>query len=324
MEITLPEYFMDYPDGVLSEAVMNVIRMENCCRQFDTDRITDDMRMMRDRLNAIKATQRLRFTKKGRNKDIGESIERLLDMGLIDESDIHNALFTWENKFQQDWYGVCYPSLRIVAINPFLDYSIVSQQTFDKVVYHEILHLRQDNLGIGGKNPHDEQFMQWERQYPFYDFAENELSPLSFELEMVSDMENPPKDIRPDWSYIEDDYLEGADVFIDPIPTDELKSFFPSPILGDNVVNLVFDSTGSRYYHVGRVYERHTCRTGLCITLDPRLRSSTPEMITAIRSDIEHHIRTSEGSQDQTILDFLCGMPVSGLCGNDGEVTHGA
>lgn len=142
-----------------------------------------------------------------------------MKMGLIDESDIHNASFTWENEFRDDRFGVCFFDLRLVAISRFLDYSIVSNIAFDEIVYHEILHLRQVNMGIAKEDPHDEQFRKWERSYPFFVEAERELNVLSKVLVDVCKMSNIPEDINPEWSYALECYSDGRRADIIPEPT---------------------------------------------------------------------------------------------------------
>lgn len=61
-EVILPDYFMDYPDEVLSEAVFNVIKMENDRKLLATDYITQDLLTMRNRLYEIRTTKKLRYT----------------------------------------------------------------------------------------------------------------------------------------------------------------------------------------------------------------------------------------------------------------------
>lgn len=226
-------------------------------------------------------------------------------MSLINESDLRNAAFTWENEFNEDRYGVCFPSLRVVAINPFIDYSIVSQRTFDEIVYHEILHLRQENLGIKLADPHDEQFDEWERRYPYYEVAKKELLSLSLDFDEICGMKNPPKDLKPEWIFISEDELNGRVVEVDSEPSDEMRLFFPTSMREEGIVRLTFGNTGDVYYRIQKLYEFHTGRTGFSVTLDPTLVNAPPNIIRAIRKDIDMSLRTSLGAQDRAVLEFI-------------------
>ena len=86
--ITLPAYFADLPDHVLTDGVLNVIRMEDERKTLRTDFIDDDVICTRDRLRRLRQIKEFRFTQKGRNKDISRAIDNLLDMGLIKDVDI--------------------------------------------------------------------------------------------------------------------------------------------------------------------------------------------------------------------------------------------
>ena len=294
--ITLPDYFLGLPDHVLTDAVLNVIRMENERRMLQTDFLTDDIVRTRDRLRRIRLYKDFRFTQKGRNKDIAKAIDNLLDMGLIDQTDIANASFTWENIVSNEHYGSCLTGVRIVVINPFLDYSIVSWRAFESVVYHEILHLRQQGMGLKLEDPHDDQFRKWELEYPLLKEANEDLVSIGDELDRVSGMKKPPKDIGP---------YEAARTKNRFQPTGLLRSFFPHPIKNTPVIGLGFDEMGECYYRTDDAFEFYTGEKGIIVTLDRRLQDSSPDIIRRIRKDVEYSLFTSEPSQDETVLAFI-------------------
>jgi len=76
------------------------------------------------------------------NRKLNDSVQRILKIGIIDEQDIEDSYFTWYRRAYWKYLGACYMKQKLVAINPVLDYRAYSQTAFDKVVYHEILHLR--------------------------------------------------------------------------------------------------------------------------------------------------------------------------------------
>ena len=296
ISITLPDYFLQFPDYVLTDAVLNVIRMENERKILQTDFLNDDIVRTRDRLRRIRQYQDLRFTQKGRNKDISKAIDDLLDMGLIDQEDIANASFTWENKVSNEHYGSCLTGYRIVVINPFLDYSIVSWRAFEAVVYHEILHLRQQRMGLKLEDPHDKQFREWEMEFPLLKEANEDLVSIGDELERVSGMKKPPKDIDP---------YEKARSKIRFQPTGILRSFFPHPLKNMPIIGLGFDRMDGCYYNIEEAFEFYTGDKGIIVTLDFRLLDSPPDLIRTIRKDIEYSLQASEPSQNESVIAFI-------------------
>ena len=294
--ITLPDYFADLPDHVLTDAVLNVIRMENERQTLRTDFIDDDVLCTRNRLRRLRQTKEFRFTQKGRNKDISRAIDNLLDMGLIEGADIQNASFTWANRVSNDYLGICLMNYRIVAINPFLDYKIVSWEAFEEVVYHEILHLRQRNMGLQLEDYHDEQFRMWERRYPYFEKASENLESVGEDITKVSKMARPPRDIDP---------ADRMRKMLRFQPTGLLRSFFPRPVENVPVIGLGFSETEGCYYRIEQAFEFQTGERGVIVTLDYRLLDATPDVIRAIRKDIAYSIFTSEPNQNGAVLDFL-------------------
>lgn len=92
-----------------------------------------------------------------------------MEMGIVTEKDLECATFTWYKEDVKDdelALGRCYRELRLVAINPLFDNKKFSRKLLDLVVYHEILHLRQNyNKKSGG---HDKLFYRWEHEYPYW------------------------------------------------------------------------------------------------------------------------------------------------------------
>ncbi len=112
----------------------------------------------------------------GEHADLTDSVQRLLDMGLLAPSDIDNSYISWTRRDTRRRVGFCSTMFRVVGISAALDSDSVPDYARDYVVYHECLHLRQryrpDN------RTHDRQFRAWERAYPQWSEAEAVLKRL--------------------------------------------------------------------------------------------------------------------------------------------------
>ena len=96
-----------------------------------------------------------------------------MESDLVVDSDITNSYFTWAEHMAKYRFGQCNQTFRVVSINPVLDDERVPEWILDYVIYHEILHLRQD---MSKKHrPHNAQFKSWEHRFPEYDKAEQYL-----------------------------------------------------------------------------------------------------------------------------------------------------
>jgi predicted metal-dependent hydrolase len=114
----------------------------------------------------LKRSRNLLCTQQGSCRNLMDSIERLLDSGLVTESDIGNSYITWASSMPKYKFGMCNQMFRVIVINPVLDSDSVPDEVIDFVVYHEILHLRQDRSKK--RRPHNAQFRSWEHAYPNY------------------------------------------------------------------------------------------------------------------------------------------------------------
>ena len=92
-----------------------------------------------------------------------------METGLISKSDVVGSVFGWDEGVSNEYYGQCWGNSKTVFLNPFLDRKLVPEVFMDEVMYHEILHLRQNRafshfLSVG----HDETFRNWICRFPDY------------------------------------------------------------------------------------------------------------------------------------------------------------
>ena len=137
-------------------------------------------------------------------KNLQESLERLIDMGLVDDKEINGAIFTWARCSDPHVYARCCQTFKIIYMNPDLDSEIIPDRCFDKVLYHECLHLRQTIMRIPGC--HDDLFKKWECVYP--DFYETRRE-LRRKWKMLHDTPQiNTESVRVNWKNTLDYWLE--------------------------------------------------------------------------------------------------------------------
>ncbi len=78
----------------------------------------------------------------GQYRNLFDSVERLMQMGLLSDSDIQNSVFTWSRVKSSKRLGYCQNIFRIVVISAIFDDPSVPEVFLDQVVYHECIHLR--------------------------------------------------------------------------------------------------------------------------------------------------------------------------------------
>ena len=177
IEIELSDYLADAPIGVLNDECTAIAKWSLGHKYVQPQSMTDYLLssdfIVRSRPLYLSRCRTLTMSQQGRSKNLLDSVERLLKMGLALDSDIRNSYFSWATHMARFKFGQCNQTFRVVSINPDLDSDAVPDEVVDYVVYHEILHLRQDM----SKNhrPHNAQFRSWEHMYPGYDAMEDYL-----------------------------------------------------------------------------------------------------------------------------------------------------
>lgn len=141
------------------------------------DHIRSDGYILSGRPVYLSRSRNLSRTTTGTCRDLSESVQRLLDAGLLSESDVGNSYMSWTRRGALRRMGFCSTMFRVVGISSTLDSDEIPDHVVDYVVYHECLHLRQ------GYRPdhrsHDPQFRSWERSYPDWAVAERSLKAIA-------------------------------------------------------------------------------------------------------------------------------------------------
>lgn len=175
-EIT--DYVSTAPDDVLKDYLETMVsNATEKCRNRPAGFIewaSSDEFLNRWRPVKIRRSRNISRSTIGKSRDLGASLDRLIEMGLVYESDIRNSYYTWTSRPNYRKVGECDLLFRIVTISSVLDSEDVPERVLDYVVYHETVHLR-----IGhrpGKIPHGKEFRELENLYPDVEWCEKYLS----------------------------------------------------------------------------------------------------------------------------------------------------
>ena len=177
IEIELSDYLLDASDNVLNDTCKSIVRWSMGYRYEQPESLGAYVRssdfIVASRPKYLSRSRSLSMTQQGRFKNLIDSVERLMHEDLVFDDDIRNSYFTWATHMAKYRFGQCNQTFRVVSVNPVLDSDQVPDRILDYVIYHEILHLRQD---MSKKHrPHNAQFRSWEHMFPDYDKAEQYL-----------------------------------------------------------------------------------------------------------------------------------------------------
>lgn len=180
LTLKISDYIEGCPGGVLSDLCEMVCRRARKMDWSESDRYVGYLRsdefILRNRSEYIRRSRNLIRSDVGEHADLMDSVQRLLDSGMLMPDDIRNSYMSWTNSDSRRRVGFCSTMFRVVGISAALDDPEIPDFVRDYVVYHECLHLRQ------GYRPshrhHDGVFRSWEHSFPEWKDAENILRRL--------------------------------------------------------------------------------------------------------------------------------------------------
>ncbi|MCQ2079896.1 MAG: hypothetical protein MJZ38_07580 [archaeon] len=178
LELSISDYLQDAPDQVIEDFVAGcmtyIFKEPHHFGESFISHMTSDRFILEKRPIFLRRTRRLTGSDVGEHRAIFDSVQRLLDSGLLKESDIENTLFSWSTGDNLTRLGYCSQLFRVVMISSVFDDPEVPERLLDYVVYHECLHLRQGYRPFN-HNPHDSAFHKEERMFPDQPAVEKEL-----------------------------------------------------------------------------------------------------------------------------------------------------
>jgi hypothetical protein len=180
LDILVSDYIAGAPDSVLvdlSQTMMDMIKGRPY--EYGTEYmswVTSDEFVCNNRKAYVRRSKNITRNPVGKERDLIESIDRLLDSSLLTPEDIQNSFFTWTVHPNYRKVGYCSPMMRVVAVSSALDDLSIPDYVVDFVVYHESLHLRQGYRP--SKRAHDISFKKEERSFPMFKEAGEYLNNL--------------------------------------------------------------------------------------------------------------------------------------------------
>lgn len=185
IEIELSDYLENAPLSVLNDECAAIVKWSMGKRYVQPPSLTEYLRtsdfIVNSRPTYLKRCRSLIMTQQGRCKNLIDSVERLMESGLVFDEDIRNSYYTWADHMAKYKFGQCNQTFRVVSVNPILDDDRVPDEVVDYVIYHETLHLRQDMSKT--RRPHNAQFRTWEHMFPDHEGMENYLKNIYSVLE---------------------------------------------------------------------------------------------------------------------------------------------
>ena len=167
--LKVSDYLNDAPDDVLEEFLKGALTYVAGGRHVFGKRymeyMTSDEFILKKRPVYYKRGRRLLRSDVGEHRNLFDAVQRLIEKGLLDESDIQNTLFTWTAEPTFTRLGYCSQMFRIVVISKVFDSPSIPEDLFDFVVYHECMHLRQGYRPFNHR-PHDAEFRRSMAIYP--------------------------------------------------------------------------------------------------------------------------------------------------------------
>ena len=164
----ISDYLVKAPDDVLEAYVetmiTNIFRKNKYYPSKVMDWLLSDEFLISCRPIRLQRSKNISGNTVGKARDLGESLDRLMDMGLVKESDLDGAYYTWTSRPNYRKVGECDILFRTVTISCALDSEKVPEKVLDYVVYHETVHLRRGYRP--GEAAHGRKFKELENLYP--------------------------------------------------------------------------------------------------------------------------------------------------------------
>jgi len=167
IEFEVSDYLKDAPEDALKGVAETIfsritIRSENKYSDAMLEWMRADAFIEKNRPLYLKRAKNITRTHVGEHRNLEESYQRLIDIGLVTRDD--NALLTWTKQPNVKRIGYCSPLMKVIMISSMLDNADIPEYVLDYVVYHELIHMDE---GVGPfEQKHDANFRAKESMCP--------------------------------------------------------------------------------------------------------------------------------------------------------------
>lgn len=169
LEVGVSDLLDGAPTGVILDYVEHSIFPDSRPDTFYGTEYTEYLRsedfVLSKRPIVLKRMKTITRSDVGLNRNLFDSVDRLLQIGLLNPEDIQNSVFTWSRIKSTKKLGYCQNIFRIVVISAIFDDPSVPETFLDYVVYHECVHLRIGYLP-NCHNYHNAEFRQQMNRFP--------------------------------------------------------------------------------------------------------------------------------------------------------------
>lgn len=182
LRLFISDYLKGAPDHVIEDFVCGALHfIKTKERSFDgafAQYARTDEFVLRIRPIYMSRMRSITHDGQGNERSLYDSVQRLMDAGLVFPSDIDNTVFVWTKRPTYTRLGYCATIVRLIVISCIFDDLNVDDRIVDYVVYHEIVHNR---IGYRpfDRNPHDAQFKRYEKMYPDTEGINEELRQMT-------------------------------------------------------------------------------------------------------------------------------------------------
>ncbi len=176
VKVTMADYFEDAPADVIEDYLRYLFSKRSGPPRRFIEYISSEEFISSQRPRFLARSRRFTLSTEGEHRSLDDSLERLMEAGILSKEDPEGAYLTWSRHPSVSVLGTCHSMFRVVSISKALDTDALPEDCLDFVLYHEFLHVRQ-GARIGMRK-HDADFRREERAFPGYERIKADLARL--------------------------------------------------------------------------------------------------------------------------------------------------
>ncbi|MBP5203699.1 MAG: M48 family metallopeptidase [Candidatus Methanomethylophilaceae archaeon] len=172
----MADYLEDAPPDVIEDYLRYVFSKRSGPPRRFIEHISSEGFISSQRPRFLARSRRFTLSTEGEHRSLADSLERLIEMGMLSREDSEGVYLTWSRHPSVSVLGTCHSMFRVISVSNALDTDALPEDCLDFVLYHEFLHARQ-GARIGMRK-HDAEFRREERAFPGYERIKADLARL--------------------------------------------------------------------------------------------------------------------------------------------------